>query len=107
MDKNKKKSLEEMSVKERLEGLQKGAGTPIQQPKQIRPFDNLVTQDDMDRARAVQELLLQNSPTKGMIQPNAQDLMQQDLEQQQMLNELDLDSAQEVQPKRFQKLLGK
>lgn len=95
------------NYKKKLELLQKGAGMAAAPQGSVNPGQFQTTPEEQEAyARAMQQLLA-NSPTKGQVQPNAQDLMAQEADQQQQLNELLGEEPQPVVPNRFGKLFKK
>jgi hypothetical protein len=103
------KKLDQMTMEERLAGLQAGAGMPRTVTGGNIPVDSRVTADDSDRMKAVQQMLLQNSPTRGMAPaPTGQQLQQQDMDFNAASDELG--EGEEMTPEkaaRFQRLFKK
>lgn len=106
-----KKKLAQQTMEEKLAGLAAAAngGMPVYPNSTLQPMeDNRMTQSDEDRMRAVQLMQLANSPTRGIVQPNAAALAAQDADMQAQLDELGEGVEVPAQPqKRFQRLLGK
>lgn len=107
MDPNKKK-LSEMTMEEKLAALQMGAGGPAApMPNAVPPMDSRVTQQDMDQAKMAQQMLLQNSPTRGMAPaPTGQQLQMQDADMQSQMDELGEGTEVPDRTQRFKRLLG-
>jgi hypothetical protein len=104
-----KKKLSDMTMEEKMAALQAGAGGPApMSPNAVAPMDTRVTQQDMDQAKLAQQMLLQNSPTRGMMPPpNAQQMQMQDTDMQNQMDELGEGVEVVPQQKRFQRLLGR
>jgi hypothetical protein len=105
------KRLDQMTMQEKLAGLQAGAGMPSSPmtPTPGRFIDQRVTQEDSDRMKAAQQMLLQNSPTRDMAPPpTGQQLLQQDMDFNSAVDELG--EGEEMTPEkaaRFQRLFKK
>ena len=93
-----KKRLDQQTMQEKLAGLAAGSGQMPQdamQP-QVPAMQPGSTPEEMAKFQAVQQMMLANSPTKGMVQPNAADLKAQDMNQQSQLDELNEGTPVEV-----------
>lgn len=93
----------DQNYRKKLELLQQGSGMgPKTAP--VDPTKFQTTPEEQEAyARAMQQLMM-NSPTRGQVQPNAQDLMQQGTDEQSQLNELMGEEPQPTLNQRYQKL---
>lgn len=104
-----KKRLEDQTYAERMAGLAAAANgpQPMGSRMPVKPLDRSTTPEEQAKMEAVQQMLLANSPTQGMVQPNAADLAAQDANFNSAMDELGEGVEVPAQPKRFQRLLGK
>lgn len=105
-----KKRLEDQTQEERMAGLQSAVTGPVPQRVQLPTQSGQMgsTPEEMAKFEAVQKMMLANSPTRGVVQPNAADLAAKDADMQAQMDELGEGVEIPAQPqKRFQRLLGK